>query len=255
MLEEEFRALLSSLANGRLDADFGFSPIESDRAISHWRAAQLRRREWFREGAFMNPIDRELKYPDPQFSYSHGAQTLAVVLHAFLTTRKNMANPIAVVRATYSKEGKGGVDIYAPTLPYKHWWDRTGANRIVVNLVVDLDKIWKGKKSNSEDYANVIFIGHSLGGVILRRVFLAGSLNPPDYSGEKFATLTTCTQTTVSGPRRRPSRNARHLGQGLEHLRARRLVIFARLECSGDYGDACGAFQTRRRALQIRGQV
>jgi len=38
---------------------------------------------------------------------------------------------------------KGGVDIYAPTLPYANWYDATGANQIIVKLVEDLDEIWQ----------------------------------------------------------------------------------------------------------------
>ncbi len=117
-----------------------------------------------------------MHFNNPKFEPTGTAKVLAVMLHAYRSTRDNMANAIDAVSKTYEKEG--GVDIYAPTLPYSRWWDPTGANQIVVKLVSDLDDIWK-----KHNYDKVIFIGHSLGGILIRRVFLAGAPNPPDYAG------------------------------------------------------------------------
>lgn len=117
-----------------------------------------------------------MHFNNPKFEPTGAANTLAVMLHAYRSTRANMANAIEAVSEAYEREG--GVDIYAPTLPYSHWCDPTGANRIVVKLVGDLDEIWGKHK-----YDRVIFIGHSLGGILVRRVFLAGAPNPPDYAG------------------------------------------------------------------------
>jgi len=104
------------------------------------------------------------------------ASTLAVFLHGFRRTNADMHDPIDAARAALT----GGVDVYAPTLPYRRWWDWTGANRIVARLVADLDDIWSNKKHG---YQRVIFVGYSMGGVLMRRLFLAGSPRPPDYAG------------------------------------------------------------------------
>lgn len=127
----------------------------------------------------MSAADLNLNYNEPKFELSPGSTTLAVVLHAFRSTSQGMAEVIAAVR----EEFKNDVDIFAPTLPYEYWWDSTSADDTVVNLVADLDEIWDGKKSRGKEYQRVIFIGHSLGGIISRRVFLAGSPNPTDYDG------------------------------------------------------------------------
>jgi hypothetical protein len=71
-------------------------------------------------------------------------------------------------------------DAYVPTLPYSNRLDWTGANKIIAYLVADLDEIWRIRGP----YATVIFIGHSAAGVLLRRLFLAGSPRPPDYANE-----------------------------------------------------------------------
>lgn len=126
----------------------------------------------------MNSTSPALTYNIPVFTSAPGAKTLVVMLHAFASTHKQLADLIRVVEAVY---GKDEVDVYAPDLPYQHRLDGGGADELVLNLVADLDRIWDAKAG--EKYQNVIFIGHSIGGTILRRVFLAGSLNPPDYSG------------------------------------------------------------------------
>lgn len=98
------------------------------------------------------------------------------MLHSFSSGSETLADLISVVR----EELGDTIDIFAPTLPYGRPLDSTGAGATVVNLVGKLDAIWENK--SGDKYAKVIFIGHSLGGVIARRIFLAGSLNPPDYS-------------------------------------------------------------------------
>jgi alpha-beta hydrolase superfamily lysophospholipase len=115
-------------------------------------------------------------FGDPEFVFSPNAKILVVILHSFSSGRETLADLISVVR----KELGDTVDVFAPTLPYGRPLDSTGAGATVVNLVGELDAIWESK--SGDKYAKVIFIGHSLGGVLARRVFLAGSLNPPDYS-------------------------------------------------------------------------
>jgi pimeloyl-ACP methyl ester carboxylesterase len=108
------------------------------------------------------------------------AKTLAVFLHgsrtAFWRPLNDMKDPIAASREALT----GGVDVYAPTLPYADPLDRTGALTIVARLAADLDAIWKERSH----YADVIFVGHSMGGILLRRLFLAGSPRSPDYAGD-----------------------------------------------------------------------
>lgn len=102
------------------------------------------------------------------------AKTLAVILHGLGRGSEGMADVKAVVRKTASD----GVDLYAPTLPYSRGLDWRGANTIVRQIVSDLDDICA-----SRNYERVVFIGHSMGGALLRRVFLTGAPHSPDYSG------------------------------------------------------------------------
>ena len=126
----------------------------------------------------MSDVNFNLNYHRPEFSSVPGATTLAVVLHTYWKTSENVAD---VKDAVQKEFGQVNVDIYSPTLPYSDPLDPTGADEIVLRLVADLDEIWSKKPGG---YGKVVFIGHSLGGIILRRVFLVGSLNPPDYDKE-----------------------------------------------------------------------
>jgi alpha-beta hydrolase superfamily lysophospholipase len=104
------------------------------------------------------------------------AKALAVLLHGFGRTGAAMED----LKATALEAFGEGVDAYVPTLPYSNRLDWSGANNIVDSLVADLDEIWR----RHGPYEKVVFIGHSAGGVLLRRLFLAGSPRPPDYAGE-----------------------------------------------------------------------
>jgi hypothetical protein len=125
----------------------------------------------------MSNNDFKPNYSASEFTPSTQATTLAVVLHAYGSSSEKMAKA-GVTTAVKEALGQDSVDVYCPTLPYADTLDATGADEIVLALVRRLDEIWSQKPGG---YEKVVFIGHSLGGLILRRVFLAGSLNPPDY--------------------------------------------------------------------------
>ena len=120
------------------------------------------------------------------------APALAVVLHGSVDFetglfpkplgRESLAGVISAVREAYG-EGKD-VDVYAPALPYVHLPDGSGGQAIVTAIVGDLDYLWTRASESGAAYQKIVFIGHCVGGTILRRVFLAGSYNSPDYDAE-----------------------------------------------------------------------
>ncbi len=115
----------------------------------------------------------------PEFKPSAGATKLAVVLHAYKSNAEGMKHVAEAAKQALGDD----VDVYCPTLPHSNPCDMTGAERIVLGLVASLNKIWSDKqKLTPGGYKEVVLIGHSLGGALARRLFLAGSLNPPDYA-------------------------------------------------------------------------
>lgn len=134
--------------------------------------------------------------PDVTFDpATSGSETLALLVHGFSWPR-NIPDALSFVLNGFSWRGAakldglialveqeykaGGVDIYAPVMPYTNILDSTGANALVVALKRKLDEIWRKPHS----YKRVVLVGHSMGGLLLRRVFLCGSPRPPDYAGE-----------------------------------------------------------------------
>lgn len=123
----------------------------------------------FKELVFKDVLEKDL---------SGSAKYLVVVLHGLQGSSEGMAGVKAVVREVVGAASLGGVDIYAPELPYSSLLDSTGANDTVRHIVAYLDDI-----CSRTHYEHVVFIGHSMGGALLRRVFLTGAPHPPDYSG------------------------------------------------------------------------
>lgn len=116
-------------------------------------------------------------------------ETLVVILHGLGlssgqfrlpagSTRDSMADAIGLARIAFES---GGADIYAPTMPYFRWRDGTGAAAIVEAIAKDLDHLWRTRAGG---YPRIIFVGHSMGGVLLRRVFLHGARRSPDFASD-----------------------------------------------------------------------
>jgi pimeloyl-ACP methyl ester carboxylesterase len=106
------------------------------------------------------------------------ADTLAVVLHGWRGSREAL---VGVRRATRDALGpQGGVDIYVPNLPYGRTFCVMRATNIVVDLLIDIDEII----AERGDYKRIVLIGHSMGGVLARRLFLVATGIPPAVDDE-----------------------------------------------------------------------
>jgi pimeloyl-ACP methyl ester carboxylesterase len=103
------------------------------------------------------------------------ADTLAVVLHGWLGSRDTMSG---VTEATKDALGSnGGVDVYVPQLPYRSYFSVARATAMVITLLGDVDRIIEERGR----YNRIIMIGHSMGGVLGRRLFLLAAGIPPGF--------------------------------------------------------------------------
>lgn len=106
------------------------------------------------------------------------ADTLAVVLHGWRGSRETMAG---VTKATGDALGpNGGVDIYVPNLAYGRALCVVRATNIVMDILANIDTIIELRG----DYKRIVLIGHSLGGVLVRRLFLIAAGIPPAVDGQ-----------------------------------------------------------------------
>lgn len=121
-----------------------------------------------------------LTFDSPRFEFSAPpAEHLVVILHGTGLDSRSLKDLIAEVQA-WGRTDNVNVDIFAPNLPYYWRLNSDGAGSIVVDLLEDLDRIWTAKRGG---YKRIVFVGHSLGGILARQLFLAGSRNPPDFAG------------------------------------------------------------------------
>ena len=116
---------------------------------------------------------------DGFFEWRNGkAQALAVILHGWSSNREKISD---VKDATLEALGPmDGVDVYVPTLAYSRWLSVERATTILIGLLRDIDKI-VGKRP---DYNRIVLIGHSMGGVLSRRLFLLAAGVPPAVNEE-----------------------------------------------------------------------
>src|SRR5690349_4850697 len=111
---------------------------------------------------------------DGLFEWPNGnAQVLAVILHGWASNREKISD---VTSATLDALGpEGGVDVYVPTLAYSRQMSVQRATAVLIDLLCDIDKI----VAMHPGYKRIVLIGHSMGGVLSRRLFLLAAGVPP----------------------------------------------------------------------------
>lgn len=107
------------------------------------------------------------------------ANTLAVVLHGWLGGRKTMKGIVAATKEAYASAG--GVDVYVPNLAYRRRLSFTRVTTILIDLMATIDAIIRERG----EYERIVLIGHSMGGVLGRRLFLLAAGNPPGFRCEE----------------------------------------------------------------------
>jgi hypothetical protein len=105
------------------------------------------------------------------------AKVLAIILHGWGGSPERMKD---VIEATQSAFATGGVDVYAPQLPYAYRLRSVRAEKIVLDLLDAIDRI----VAEHGAFERIIIVGFSLGGVFARRLFLTAAGNPPGFRPE-----------------------------------------------------------------------
>jgi predicted esterase len=108
------------------------------------------------------------------------ANILAVILHGWGRRGPNMLRDI--IAATEAALGpQGGVDIYAPRLPYASVWCSTRAVDVLADESEKINRI----VDTHGPYERIVLIGYSLGAVMVRRLFLISAGTPPGFQCEE----------------------------------------------------------------------
>ena len=91
-----------------------------------------------------------------------GARRLVVLLHGYRSSAEELGGLIAL-----TQECLPDADVYVPDLPIRRWNTTEPAEVIVASLVERIDK-----RCGVTEYASIVLVGHSSGGVLARKVFL-----------------------------------------------------------------------------------
>ncbi|HWB52494.1 MAG TPA: alpha/beta hydrolase [Stellaceae bacterium] len=99
----------------------------------------------------------------------HGMEkdrTLVVVLHGWRSSPERLRD---VARAASTAlDNPGGLDLFVPKMPQSRWYSFKSPTEITAALLRDLDRICQ----DPDRYSRIFLVGHSIGAVIARRLFL-----------------------------------------------------------------------------------
>ena len=100
------------------------------------------------------------------FTRNGRSKDLVVILHAFRGGPDYLASVAQHVHTLFPD-----ADQYLPQLPC-HLFSRADPEEIAKTQLHAIDQIWEDKEGG---YASIIFVGHSIGGLLARRIFLLKS--------------------------------------------------------------------------------
>jgi hypothetical protein len=112
-------------------------------------------------------------------NYDQSAKTLAVVLHGFSKDGQSL-NDVSIVMKDYYSEG--GINFIQPDLPLNILSIASTAE-IIFELIESISKEWEKKKSSNEPYQRIVFVGHSFGALLVRKLFVVAN---GEYSDVPF---------------------------------------------------------------------
>lgn len=111
----------------------------------------------------------------------HGqSDTLIVLLHAFTKD----GSSLTAIRNELQREGSfAGADVLQPDLPFGVFSMAT-TSEVVAQLLVVVDEAWAKRAAEGRPYKNILLVGHSMGALIARKVYVAAHGQSPDAEFE-----------------------------------------------------------------------
>src|SRR5258708_6207274 len=103
---------------------------------------------------------------DPGTAGTDNGRTLVLILHGWMHSPANLRDVCIATREALTDAP--GIDLFVPTLPYAQWNSFASSTEITARLLSDLDLLC----ADLNRYARIFLVGHSIGAVIARRLFL-----------------------------------------------------------------------------------
>ncbi|MBO2008508.1 hypothetical protein [Hymenobacter negativus] len=95
------------------------------------------------------------------------SRKLIVLLHAYTSSPKALHAVRQVVATAYPV-----AEIWVPALP-TNMWSTADPNAIVSHLLAGIDERWNESANSERPYGSIVLIGHSIGGLLARKVYVA----------------------------------------------------------------------------------
>jgi pimeloyl-ACP methyl ester carboxylesterase len=101
----------------------------------------------------------------------HGeSRRLAVLLHAYTGDSGNLADTCEVLLGAYGSD----TDVLMPDLPFGVF-SMTDPYVVVADLIKQVDDAWETKEKAGSPYEDVVLVGHSIGSLFVRKLYVAAS--------------------------------------------------------------------------------
>ena len=103
---------------------------------------------------------------NPGASAPASGRTLVVILHGWHDAPADLLDVQAATREALMDAP--GVDLFVPPLAYRRWYSFASPTVVAARLLADVDLLC----ADEQRYAGIFLIGHGIGAVIVRRMFL-----------------------------------------------------------------------------------
>lgn len=101
----------------------------------------------------------------------HGeSRRLAVLLHGYAVDSSYMADTCGVVLDAYGPD----TDVLMPDLPFGVF-SMADPYVVVADLIKQIDDAWEAKERSGSPYQDVVLVGHSIGSLFVRKLYVAAS--------------------------------------------------------------------------------
>ncbi len=112
---------------------------------------------------------RERLLSDVTVKAGKNSTALLVLLHGYTLDGKSLIN---VQKTLEGIDSLKGADVLRPDLPL-NTLSMAASSRITAELILAIDEAWRLRASNGNPYKRIVMVGHSIGGLYARKIYVA----------------------------------------------------------------------------------
>lgn len=124
----------------------------------------------------------QVKNANDDLEINGESRDLVVLLHGFAADSNGFEDVRNVLKDNpqlANSEGFQHADIFAPDLPFGMYSVATPAD-VVAKLLTRIDEIWAERIARGEPYRRIVFVGHSMGALFARKLYIVANGENPE---------------------------------------------------------------------------